>query len=183
MGFKVPKGYFETVEDTVMSELIVKKFSVKEGFSTPKDYFDSVEDTVFNKLGKEFIKTESFDIPKDYFDTLEDRIFLRLKEEKVIEPKVISLNSRIKKVLVPLAVAASLLLIFMINYNNNSSINTVAETEIDKWIEDDLISLDSYEIAEVFNDVDLSDDDTYDEDAELLEYLNGTDVESMILEN
>ena len=183
-GFKVPKGYFDALEATVIAELSTEKLPVKEGFTTPKGYFNTLEDAVFNKLGKEFIKTESFDIPKDYFDTLEDRIFDRINEERVKESKVISLSERIRKTWIPVAVAASLLLILMINYNNSSTtIDAVAETELDKWIEDDLISLDSYEIAEVFNDIDLSDDSTFDEDAELLEYLNGTDVESMILEN
>ncbi len=182
-GFKVPKGYLDAVEDAVISELKTETFPDKDGFITPKGYFDSFEDNLFNKLGKEFIKTESFDIPKDYFDTLEDRVFDRINKERHKEPKVISLNNRLKKVVLPLAIAASLVFIFVINYNRTTSLDVVAETEIEEWIEDDLISLDSYEIAEVFNDVDLTENDTFDEDTELLDYLNGTDVESMILEN
>ena len=73
----------------------------------------------------------------------------------------------------------------MIGYNNGSDtgLNDVANTEVDQWIEADLINLDSYEIAEVFSDVELASDDTSSDDDELLNYLNGTDVESMLLEN
>lgn len=213
-GFKVPEGYFNTVEDTIISELITEKFPEKhgfsipkgyleaietsvsaklsaeqlpdkEGFTTPKGYFDSVEDTIFAKLGKQTRQINTSDIPEGYFDTLEDRVFTRLKEEIRKEPKVISLSSRVKKVLIPVAVAASLLLIFIIGYNSGSSttIDEVANTEIEKWIEEDLINLDSYEIAEIFNDVNLASNETSSEEDTLLDYLNGTDIENMLLEN
>ena len=42
---------------------------------------------------------------------------------------------------------------------------------------------DSYELAEVFSDVDLAANESITDDDELLDYLNGTDVESMLLEN
>ena len=158
----------------------------KEGFTTPEGYFDSLEDSVLIKLGKETPQVTTSDLPEGYFETFEDRVFARLeKEDKPVEPKVISLNERFKKVLVPLAVAASLVVVVLIGYNNGGQtpVTDVANAEVDKWIEDDLINLDSYEIAEVFSDVDLAINETSSEDDALLDYLNGTDVESMLLEN
>lgn len=212
-GFKVPEGYFDTVEDTVLSELISKKFPKKHGFSVPKGYFDvvedavnsklaaellpdkegftipegyfdSVEEAVFAKLGKETQKSTTSYVPEGYFDTLEDRVFARLKEkESVEEPKVISLGSRIRKVWAPVAIAASLALLVVFQNKSGGDQLEVTAAEIDKLIEEDLINLDSYEIAEVFNDVDLTSNDMTGEDDELLDYLKGTDVESMLLEN
>jgi len=185
-GFSAPEGYFESIEETVNSKLIYDQLPDKEGFIVPEGYFDSFEDSVLAKLGKQTQQLKTAEIPKDYFETLEDRVFARLKdEEDVKEVKVITLGSHVRKIWVPIAVAASLVLIFMIGYNNGSDtgLDEVANTEVDQWIEDDLINLDSYEIAEVFSDVDLASSETSSEDDELLNYLNGTDVESMLLEN
>lgn len=48
--FKIPKGYFETVEDAVFEKLSQSNLLNKEGFEIPKGYFETVEDTVFEKL-------------------------------------------------------------------------------------------------------------------------------------
>lgn len=52
-GFKVPKDYFETLEDQIMSNIALDtQISKAEipGFETPKDYFNTLEDNIFNKL-------------------------------------------------------------------------------------------------------------------------------------
>lgn len=185
-GFAVPKGYFEAIEDAFTAKLSAEHLPVKEGFATPEGYFDSVENAVFTKLDKEASEKSSSDVPDGYFDTLEDRVFARIHEESTAkEPKVITLGARIRKVWAPIAVAASLVLLFIIAYNNSSdtAVNEIASTEVDEWIDEGLLDLDSYEIAEVFSDIDLASNETNSEDDDLLDYLNGTDVESMLLEN
>ena len=214
-GFKVPAGYFEAIEDSIMSDLMTEKFPNKHGFTVPKAYFDAVEDSiqakltaeqlpdyegftapegyfealedqVFAKLSKESAEIRTSDVPDGYFDTLEDRVFARIKEEnKTIEPQVITLGSRLRKVWAPVAIAASLALLIILQYNSGNEVlpGDVANAEIEAWIENDLINLDSYEIAEVFSDVDLASNESTEEEDELLDYLNGTDVESMLLEN
>ena len=213
-GFKVPKGYFETIEAAVMTELIADRFPKKHGFTTPKGYFkaldddiasksieeklpvkdgyaapdgyfDAVENEVFAKLNTKVQNTNSSGVPEGYFDALEDAVFAKLKKEKLhASPKVISLGSRIKKVLLPVAVAASIALVVIMNYNgSDKTVNKIAATEIDEWIDEEVISFDSYEIAEVYSDTELASNDTNDEDDALLDYLNGMDVESMVLEN
>jgi hypothetical protein len=52
-GFKVPKDYFETLEDQIMSNIALDTQIPKAetpGFETPKDYFNTLEDNIFNKL-------------------------------------------------------------------------------------------------------------------------------------
>ena len=184
-GFNVPKGYFDTIENDVFAKISTEKFPKKEGFAVAKDYFETFDNKVLKAIASEKLKKTNFEIPKDYFETLEDKVFEKLQKEKVAEPKVIKLRTRILKVVAPIAVAASLLLFFVFQYNtsdqNKMSIDSIASTEIENWINDDLISLDSYEIAEAYSDVSFVNDETILESIELEDYLNGMDVESILL--
>ncbi len=190
-GFKTPKGYFDTVEDAVFAKLSTEKLSEKEGFSTPDSYFDTVESNVLEKIQKEesnqailpIDKQTGFKIPENYLESVEDTIITKLDYEK--KPvKVIDFKSIILKRIIPFAAAASFVLFIVLNYNNSEEtiFDNIASTEIEQWIENDLIILDTYEIAEVYNDIELENTTIFAED-ELLEYLNGTDVESLLLEN
>ena len=180
-GFRTPEKYFEILEDEILSKIAVGKFPEKEGFNLPASYFENLEDDVFLKLKEDKItKSLKTEIPEGYFNTIEDRVFDKLKKDNLIQPKVISLRSKFLKVFTPLAIAASLLLFFIVNYNNNKyNIENVATSEIDTWIEEDLIILDVNQIAEVFSDVNLN-EEINNEDEELLEYLNGMDIESIL---
>lgn len=48
-GFKVPKDYFNTLEDSILSEIKLKELSSVSGFKTPKDYFETLEDRIIEK--------------------------------------------------------------------------------------------------------------------------------------
>ena len=167
----------------VMQQVFSDTLSQNHGFTVPEGYFDRVEGNVLSKLEIEVPKFASSDVPEGYFDTLEDRVFARIaEEENQKSSKVISLGARLKKVWAPMAVAASLVLLVTISgiFKSGPGVEgsvTVAE------MEEVLNSFDSYELAEVFSDVDLAANQTINEEDELLDYLNGTDVESMLLEN
>jgi len=181
-GFKTPKGYFETVESGVFTELKIEKIPSKEGFKIPKTYFDTIEETVFQKLNsKKQTKETHFDVPTNYFDSVEDQVFEKLKNAETAPTKVIQIKSVFLKKVFPLAIAASLLLLVVLNYNktSNYTIDTIADVEVTKWIEEGYINIDTDQIAEVFKDVELTDDLNV-EDEELINYLNGTDIESII---
>ena len=182
-GFKAPDGYFDTVEDAIFAQLASEKFPEKEGFSVPPSYLEEVENNVLKKLGKEKIQKETgHKIPEAYFDTIEDRVIAKLKDEKPVA-KVIDFRSILLKRLIPFAAAASLLLFLVLNSNREDiSLDNVATTEIEQWIENDLIALDAYEIAEVYSDVELDNQD-YFGDEEIIDYLDDMNVESIILEN
>ncbi|MBT8257327.1 MAG: hypothetical protein KJO49_02575 [Bacteroidia bacterium] len=52
-GFKVPEGYFEQLEDSVMARLkteSVRDISEEHGFKAPEGYFDEVEQQILEKL-------------------------------------------------------------------------------------------------------------------------------------
>ncbi len=181
-GFKTPEGYFKDVEDSVLSKISLEKFPKKEGFDLPTDYFDNFDNTVFDRIATDTnSKKQSLNVPAGYFDTIEDRVFEKIQKES-IQPKVINLKSRMIKVIAPISIAASLLLVFVLNYDKGTSFafEDVAASDIEQWIEDDLISLDSDQIAEVYIDVALEDEFSSD-DLEVLDYINGTDIESVLL--
>lgn len=191
-SFKVPKGYFDTVEDAVFAKLSAEKLSDKEGFSTPDSYFDSVEDNVLEKIkkGKSLQSTfpankqTGFSIPENYLNTVEDTITTKLHDDTK-QVKVIDFRTVLLKRIVPFAAAAAVLLLVYINYNTKTiSFDSVAFTDIEQWIENDLITFDTYEIAEIYSDTELENSIFFEEDEnELIEYLDGTDIESLLLEN
>ncbi len=51
-GFKVPEGYFDTLEDRVMQNITweEKNSKINTGFSIPKDYFNTLENNIMSKL-------------------------------------------------------------------------------------------------------------------------------------
>ena len=49
-GYKVPKGYFDQVEDGVLSQLASENLPKTTGFKVPKSYFSDVDDDILSKI-------------------------------------------------------------------------------------------------------------------------------------
>jgi hypothetical protein len=184
-GFSTPKDYFGTVEDDVCLILAEYKLDKKTPFKTPENYFSTIEDRVFNTIKSK--ETEStYTIPKDYFNTVEDNVFEKLHAET----KVISLKSRFIKTFLPIAAAASLVLFFTLQLLNNSNDSTdllvnLEISEIESWIDNGDLELDSYEIAAIYENVDFDEleiNQQYNYEY-LIEYLEDIDIESLYLNN
>ena len=161
----------------------MKIFQKTKVFLVLPDIFKDVENKILTKIGEEKNEEKSgFLIPENYLETIEDKVIAKISNDK--RPvKVIDFKSIIINRVLPFAVAASLLLIIYINYNNKTtSFDSIASTDIERWIEDDLVTFDTYEIAEVYRDTQIENQDIFAED-ELEEYLNGMDVESLLYEN
>ncbi len=149
----------------------------KSPFKVPKDYFENFESNFFDENIEK--KQSGFTVPEGYFETFE------VSGENPKSGKLVRLNSYRKYVIISLTAAASLLLFFGIK-NMDSSAEDIQwadlnDTEISNWFESDPSALDSYDIAEVYHDVDL--ENSYVTDEELNDYLNDIDVEQLILEN
>lgn len=124
------------------------------GFKVPNDYFKSVEDTILNDLKlKEIAPTSGYKLPTNYFDSLEDKIINASKLEK--EVKVIKLFTW-RKVAYATAVAASLILMFNIFFNNTEriTINSIETASIENYIINE--GLETNDIASLFTNEDLS---------------------------
>ncbi len=162
---------------------IEKLKSKGTGFVVPKGYFDTIESEVFTKL--------SDDIPKNYFDTLEDTVFARLNNEVKPDVKVLSFKQKFVRRYAPMFAAASVVLFIVLNFYNTSnklSFESLDTENISTWLEyttyDTSSSyvlgalLDSEDIDKlaIINENDIN-------DLQLLDYLDKTNIEDIILNN
>jgi len=125
------------------------------GFKVPKDYFGSLEDAILTDLKlKEMAPETGYKVPENYFESLEHKITNAIVPEK--EVKVIKLFTWRKAAYVS-AVAASLILMFNIFFNNTNNVNieNIETASIENYILNE--DLESSEIASLFTDEDLSD--------------------------
>ena len=185
-GFQIPENYFKTVEDSIMAELKADNFQNKitnNTFKTPDNYFNSVEDLVITKLKAVAIQEKNDTIiPDNYFDSIEDKVLSKLKTTS----KVISFKSRITKFVAPFAIAASLLLIFILNNNSDTiTFDSLTSSEIENWIDNGNIDIDALNMASIYPEIELTNEvySTSLSDEEVLEYLYGEDLEEIIYEN
>ncbi len=194
-GFKTPEGYFDSFKDRLFDKMEAGAESLpkKDGFTTPEGYFDKLEDKIVGSLkdGDVMPKTHGMAVPEGYFENFEERLFDRI-EQNDKEVKVIKLSTYRKYVYTAISVAAALVLFFTVFYKpEGNTIDSLPTAYIDELIDDGMITMDSYEIAEVFEDqeINISDlmEDTYDYD-NMIEYIsNNVDdldqYEDLILEN
>ncbi len=157
----------------------------KTGFEIPENYFDSLEDIVIAKLKAEALQNNvenAAEITDNYFSSVEDTISAKIKSNS----KVISLKNKFTRIAAPLAIAASLLLIFMLNNNSqNITFDSLASSDIENWIDNGGIDIDAYSIASIYPEIELTNDmysDTLSDD-EVLDYLYEEDLEDIIYEN
>lgn len=165
----------------------------KTGFKVPNNYFEDFNTSLHKKLSSStdndrslFPEKTGFKTPDDYFETLTIEINdYNTKDQKT---KVVNLNTK-KKLLYGLSIAASLTLLIAIVLPTKKddlvtfeSLNTIT---FNAYIETNHETLDTYMIAEVFEDeIDdlnlISNDDVIDES--LIDYLNNEDTTYLIEE-
>jgi len=182
-GFNVPNAYFNTIEDGLFAEINASKLNCdKTAYKTPNAYFKTIEDLVVTKLKAQTLKKEvTTAIPDGYFETLEDQVLTKINDtSKIRNLKIIS------KYVVPITIAASFLIIFLLNNTSKSiTFEDLATSEIEEFIENGDINYDVESLALIFPEVTL--DDTYYtstlSDSDVLNYLNENDLETLILEN
>ena len=173
-GFSEPKDYFEAMEDRFVAELSLDK--VKKAESKSEELMMSkLKTNALDLIGK----AHGFTTPAGYFK--EDAKHLIIPKSK----KIISLHSQGLSKWLNLSIAASLLLFFglglYLTSNTKVKMAELNTDEIENWIDTDLVSFNSYEVAELFEDVDLESDLYSDE--EVGAYLDNLDIEKIILDN
>lgn len=176
-GFNIPKEYFKTIDDRVMTFLFLSDFNKKNTFDIPDNYFELVEISVLEK-----IRNQNTSVPKNYFSTVEDKVFEKIRNEKKSNPvKIFTLQK-----LSILAVAASIILLFTLQFfkvKDNNQFASLDLLDIEYWVESGELEFDSHEIALAYKDITLDDFNIYNyyADDEILDYLDGVDVELLIL--
>lgn len=154
------------------------------GFKTPDNYFSSFEDKLLGHLSEnkliDGVESTGFDIPNNYFKSIEDNVLEKLNIE---DKQIITLKRR--KALYYLAgIAASLILLFALFYNNEVSDDSLSVEMVESYLNDRDLS--SYEIAQLLSDADLLNDEfniapTNFDEVNLEDYLlDNADIETII---
>lgn len=179
-GFSIPENYFDQFE----KDLYENKVKVKSGFTSPENYFDAFDDKMLDRLKTDSNKSTGFKTPANYFEDIDQKILGNVELEK--PGKVIKLNASKYLKILGFSIAASLLLFFSLRNSNSNDkvfdIETLEISEIESWMDEDLITFSNYDISETFDDVYLSVDGNYAED-EIFDYLDGVNIENLIIEN
>ena len=146
---------------------ILKKTGKQSMHTVPSAYFDSLEDQICTKIvARSFSKEHGFSIPKYYSNTLENKVLQKIVVRRKQPPPL-----RLKY---SLSLAAACLVLFFAIYNpfktNNLNFNSLADNEIENWLENN---------ADRFL---ITDDDFSFEDAFLLTSLEETTLEEYLQE-
>lgn len=178
-GFSLPENYFGQFE----KNLPVYDKKIKSGFSSPKNYLNQVEKSILTKTNED-INNTGFETPDNYFENIERRIIKNINKSK--PDRIFNFNRNKYVKIISYSIAASLLLFFSLrNVNSNNDVidfGTIEISEIENWLDEDLITFSSYDISETFNDVYLPGAENYSED-EILDYLDGEDIENLLIDN
>lgn len=151
------------------------------GFSIPKSYFYTIEEKInLHTLENSFCDTEGFAVPDGYFENIENEILAKV----ALTPKsrVISLTKRIA-LWIP-AAAATIALLFTLNFIDFNN-DELSKEEIVTWLQNDIESITSEDMALVFKNLNIDDTDLTISSVStnaIEEYLNNQEI-STLLEN
>ena len=149
----------------------------KTGFKAPDDYFDNLENQILNNIKKEEtlkgFDNPGFDIPDGYLNTIEDAVFNKLSDTS--NTKVVSLFSRRNLIYLSGVAAAAVLFFSLFLKTTETNIDTIDIDLVENYIINE--GIDSYEIATLLLDEDLS------EDLFIQNTILDESLESYILEN
>ena len=124
------------------------------GYNVPEGYFESLEDTIMSKLHTETLKAKvedhGFKMPDTYLSGIEDQVQEKLSPEG---GKVVNLFSR-RNLLYISGVAAAVLIMFSLFYNKDqTTIEDLDYEMVENYILDQDMS--SYEIASLLTEEDF----------------------------
>lgn len=134
-----------------------EKGKYKSGFKTPEEYFEGLDDKLMGSLKEdELPKQSGFEVPVDYFEQLEENVMASIASSAKV--KVIPLYKRKSFVYVS-SIAACLALLFTLytkNIDNTPTLSEVADAEIEAYLEESGLEYNSYDIAQMLTEDDLS---------------------------
>lgn len=128
----------------------MNKQNSKNPFKIPDNYFESFDSRLKNKLSQgmsSIPEEEGFVVPDGYFDTVHDAVLKRLDTQ---ESNIIQLNAYKKYYYWAASIAAIFVVALVLNLNSSPepTFESLADSDIDNYFENNDIDLSSYEIAE-----------------------------------
>lgn len=157
----------------------------KDGFKLPENYFDKFEEQLMQAISEEQLmgvsKESGFKVPDAYFEDVELSILATIEKEKAIG-KVHFLKANYKY-LVGTVAAILIVVLSVINIPKGvdnvqaTELGSVSGTEIENYLQEGYIQVNSYELGEIFSDElsDVSVTASIDENV-LIEYLSEYDL-------
>jgi hypothetical protein len=174
-GFLTPEGYLENLEDKLLSGMRDRETKTEE----QPVVLDRLSVVYQGKDKVNEISEHGFRVPAGYFDGLEKRLIEGVASER---SKRTWLD---RNKIFTLSIAASLLLLIGIRFydpnGTTEDLHALSTSEIDTWIDNGLVTFNSYDIAETFDDLELYPD--LGSEQEVLDYLGEVDVENLMTEN
>lgn len=152
----------EIKNSTPLLDQLKKK---KSGFSIPEDYFENIESSILLNTKKSDWASNPFKVPQNYFEEFDSTVLNQINEKK--SNSIFTLN----RFWIPVSIAAMLILnigIFTFQKQDQS----IEMADMENWLEDGTLDLNTYEIASVYEeeleDIDLTD---FIESEEIEDYL------------
>jgi len=155
----------------------MNKSNKNNGFTTPKSYFDNLKEELMGKLSEEsssLPESDGFVVPENYFETLNEKVLSKVDEK---ETKVVQLRPYRKFYFAAASIAAIALVIFGFYWNSSKAptFESLAESDIESYFENNEYDLSADEIAEVIPLYELEINDIltnrFEED-NVVDYLN-----------
>ena len=152
----------EIKNSTPLLDQLKKK---KSGFSIPEDYFENIESSILLNTKKSDWASNPFKVPQNYFEDFDSTVLNQINGKK--SNSIFTIN----RFWIPVSIAAMLILnisIFTFQKQNQS----IEMADMENWLEDGTVDLNTYEIASVYEeeleDIDLTD---FIETEEIEDYL------------
>jgi hypothetical protein len=155
------------------------------GFKVPKGYFESLDDNVLGKLKANFnlrdIKSNSFKTPDDYFETFDEKLFKSLETETKVRHLITW-----KQLTYISGIAASFLIFFNLYFSQPKNVNfdSLETASITNYLTEE--NFNTYELASLFSEDELTSDKFTEEpinESVLEEYLyENASIEDLIIE-
>jgi hypothetical protein len=158
----------------------------KTGFKSPKNYFESFEDTLMNKINNNQslndINETGFELPNNYFENFEGKLHKRISKEN--EPKAVRLFTRRNLVYLS-GVAAAILILFNLSiFDKEITWDSLDAQTVENYIIGE--DFDSYELASLLPDDQLLESNfisnTISDDTLENYLIDNLDLEDIIIE-
>ncbi len=188
-NFKTPKGYFENFEETLFHNIDNENIPKKSGFSVPDNYFEEFDDKVIPVKSEVHdvplnLQQNPFKTPSKYFEGFDEKLMHSFASKESSNLTLSKSKVKVRKLIVGFStsIAAAFLLYVGIQQGSNeekNSIETISENELNAWILAGNMEIDSYTIASIDPELDVSSTFMYDEisDEDLDNYLDTVDTE------
>ena len=205
-GFSTPDDYFDTLDDAIEARIHSESFPKETGYTAPDNYFANFETELHASISEDAIpKNTGFNTPEKYFSNFENELLAKINSEEFpketgfinpenyftdIEENLIAAvpkersKKKLRNLVIPFVSSAAAILVLYFGFNRpqeNMEVNfdALTVTEINEWIKDGNMDVNSYDIASIDATVLNSASFIYEDisDEELNDYLDTVDPE------